>query len=64
MEKISVKSVMLYIIRKYQWLIAAAVIGMVCLSGLNVMKGQNYVEHVTDTDTTTREDLEEAQDSR
>lgn len=62
MEKISVKSVMLYMIRKYRWLIAAAAIGMICLSGLNVMKGQNYVEHVTDTDTTTREDLEEAQE--
>lgn len=62
MENISVKSVMLYIAKKYRFVCIAMLAGMVLLSGLNVKKGQTYVENVTDTDTATKEDLEKAQD--
>ena len=60
MENISVKSVVLYIARKYRWLCVAAIIGMIGLTGLNIVKGPNYAEHATDTDSVTREELEEA----
>ena len=63
MENISVKSVVLYIARKYRWLCVAAIIGMIGLTGLNIVKGPNYAEHATDTDSVTREGLEEAQDA-
>lgn len=63
MENISIKSIMLYIMKKYRWLGITAIAGMLCLSGLNIMKGPNYADHVTDTDSTTKEELEDAQDA-
>ena len=57
MENISIKSIMLYIMKKYRWLGITAIAGMLCLSGLNIMKGPNYADHVTDTDSTTKEEL-------
>lgn len=53
---------MLYIAGKYRWLCAAAIVGMIGLTGLNIVKGPNYADHTTDTDSVTKEELEEAQD--
>lgn len=61
MENISVKSMLLYMAKNCRYLILGAVIGMVALSGLNVVKGKNYSDKVVETDVISREDYEQAQ---
>lgn len=62
MENISVKSILLYMAKRYRYLCLGAVIGMVVLSALNVVKGKNYSDKVVETDVISREDYEQAQD--
>lgn len=59
-EKFSVKSLVVYVCKQYKLLWLAAVLGMVALSALNVIKGQNYSEAVTETDVISAEDLEKS----
>ena len=61
MENISVKSILLYMAKRYRYLCLGAVIGMVVLSVLNVVKGKNYSDKVVETDVISREDYEQAQ---
>lgn len=57
-EYFSLKSLFIYIAKQYRWLFVASLVGMIILSGLNVLKGKNYSDSVKETDVISEEDLE------
>lgn len=62
-EKFSLKSMMIYICKQYKKLFLAVIAGMVCLSVLNIVKGKNYSDDVTETDVISEEELEKSRES-
>lgn len=61
-EKFSLKSLFVYICKQYKLLIASALLGMICLSVFNFVKGQNYSDAVTETDVISPEELAQSRE--
>lgn len=61
-EKFSIKSLFVYICKQYKLLFLAAIVGMVCLSALNLIKGQNYSDTVKETDVISPEELAQSRE--
>ena len=59
-EKFSLKSLVVYLCKHYKGICLAAVLGMAALSALNVIKGQNYSDTITETDVISAEELEKS----
>lgn len=58
-ERFTLKSLFVYICKQYKLLFWAMVLGMICLSALNLIKGRNYSDTVKETDVISPEELEQ-----
>ena len=59
-EKISLRALFVYICKQYKLLLITAIMGMICLSAANLIKGQNYSDTIKETDVISPEDLEQS----